>query len=57
MRYAENDPLENTINQLLVLDADFKQLNINRQDDIAFYSISQQQLITITNYLNKYSLF
>lgn len=45
MRYTENDPLENTINQLLVLDADFKQLNINHQDDIAFYAISQQQLI------------
>lgn len=44
IRYAKNDPLENTINQLLVLDADFKQLNINHKDDITFYALTQQQL-------------
>ncbi|KPV93825.1 tRNA(Met) cytidine acetyltransferase TmcA [Pseudoalteromonas sp. P1-9] len=44
IRYADNDPLENTINQLLVLDADFKQLTINHKNDVTFHAITQQQL-------------
>jgi tRNA(Met) cytidine acetyltransferase len=44
IRYNNNDPLENTINQLLVLDADFEQPNLTQLDDIAFYAMTQQQL-------------